>query len=81
VASARYLSSSRRQPTFLNLERPYPNQPFTVVILGGDRPSFGSPEVTLPGKRICVTGEIEIYRGKPEIVAKDPAQLVVEEEK
>lgn len=32
VASTRYLSTSRSKPTFLNLDKPYPNQDFTVVI-------------------------------------------------
>lgn len=30
VASAKYATSTRRQPTFLNLERPYPNHIFTA---------------------------------------------------
>jgi len=29
VASARYASRSKGQPTFLNLDKPYPNQIFT----------------------------------------------------
>jgi hypothetical protein len=32
VASTRYVASSKGQPTFLNLDKPYPNQIFTVVI-------------------------------------------------
>src|SRR2546425_11283820 len=58
VASARYASNLRMQPTFLNLDEPYPNQIFTVVIFGDDRPKFGTPEKSLQGKRICVTGVI-----------------------
>jgi endonuclease/exonuclease/phosphatase family metal-dependent hydrolase len=75
VASARYLATSRRQPTFLNLEKPYPDQALTVVIWGSDRPAFGNPEVTFLHKRICVTGKIEIYQGRPEMVATSPEQI------
>lgn len=32
AASARYAASSRGQPTFLNLDKPYPNPVFTVKI-------------------------------------------------
>ena len=32
VMSPRYAASSRGQPTFLNLDRAYPNQEFTFVI-------------------------------------------------
>ena len=76
VASANYATRIKGQPTFLNLDQPYPRQLFTVVIWGSDRTKFGTPEVQLIGKRLCATGKVESYKGKPEIVATDPAQLV-----
>ena len=75
VASARYASRSRSQPTFLNLGEPYPHQVFTVVIWGDDRSKFGEPEVTYAGKQVCATGEVRLYRGKPEMILSDPGQL------
>lgn len=75
VVSARFSASTKGQPTFLNLEKPYPNQIFTVVIWGSDRAKFGTPETEYKGKRICVTGKIENFRGVPEIVASDPQQI------
>jgi hypothetical protein len=75
VASAHYAPRTRSQPTFLNLDKPYPNQIFTAVIFGSDRGKFGEPETTLQGKRICVTGTIRLYRGAPEIILNDPKQL------
>lgn len=79
VVSAHFAQRSGRQPTFLNLDKPYPNQIFTAVIWGGDRPKFGEPEITFEGKRVCVTGAIELYREKPEIILHDPSQLTEEE--
>ncbi|MCS7157101.1 MAG: DNA-binding protein [Blastocatellia bacterium] len=79
VVSARYAAVSRGSPTFLNFERPYPDQVFTVVIWGSDRAKFGKPEVEYKGKRVCVTGKIESYRGVPQIVLKDPQQIRVQE--
>jgi hypothetical protein len=78
VASTNYASRSKREPTYLNFERPFPNQIFTVLIWGSDRPKFGEPENKLMGKRVCATGIIKEYRGKPEIVATDPRQLVAQ---
>lgn len=75
VASARYASNVKSQPTFLNLGKPYPNQVFTAVIFGTDRTKFGTPEASLSGKSICVTGLVKLYRGKPEIILNDPKQL------
>jgi DNA/RNA endonuclease YhcR with UshA esterase domain len=46
-----------------------------VWIWGGSRAKFGAPEETYRNKNICVTGRIESYRGEPEIIASDPAQL------
>jgi DNA/RNA endonuclease YhcR with UshA esterase domain len=77
VVTATYASRSRGQPTFLNLDRPYPNQVFTVVIWGEDRKAFGRPEVELLGKVICVTGRIEQYQGRPQIVAREAKQITV----
>ena len=81
VASARYAASSRGQPTFINLDKPYPNQIFTVVIWGSDRAKFGEPEARYRGKRVCATGKIKEYRGVPEIVAYDPDQIRVQAKK
>jgi hypothetical protein len=78
VASAHYAARSKGQPTFLNLNKPYPNQIFTVLIWGSDRGKFEKPpEVLYSGKEICVTGMIQSYRGGPEIIVKDPSQIKV----
>src|SRR5215468_9887554 len=61
VASAHYAPTSKAKPTFLNLDKPYPNQVFTVVIFGSNRSKFGKPEVDYKDKRICVTGKIAEY--------------------
>lgn len=77
VASAKYVTTSKGQPTFLNLDEAYPNQPFTAVIWGDNRGGFSSPpEVAFEGKRICVSGVIETYKAKPQIVVRDPKQIV-----
>jgi DNA/RNA endonuclease YhcR with UshA esterase domain len=75
VASTHYAARSRGNPTFINLDQPYPNQIFTVLIWGSDRPKFGAPEQTYSGKAICVTGTITMYRGSPEIIAHEPSQI------
>jgi hypothetical protein len=76
VASSKYAATTHRQPTFLDFDRPYPNPVFTVVIWGTDRTKFGTPEETYRGKRICVRGTISLYKGRPEIIASDPGQIM-----
>lgn len=81
VVSARYSESSNGQPTFLNLDKPYPNQIFTIVIWGENRGKFGKPEDNYKDKRVCVTGKITAYAGSPEIVVTEPKQIAVETSK
>ena len=75
VASANYATRSRKQPTFLNLDETFPRHVFTAVIWGDDRSKFGEPEKDLKGKKVCVTGLIEEYQGKPEMILRSKNQL------
>jgi hypothetical protein len=75
VASAHYAQKAKGAPTFLNFEKPFPRQPFTVVIWGNDRPKFGRPEADFRGRKICVTGEIKLFRNRPEMAVKEPKQI------
>lgn len=75
VASAKYATNANRQPTFLNLDKPYPNHLFTAVIWGSDRAAFPYAPESLANRRICVTGTIQLYRGKAEIVVSGPNQI------
>ena len=75
VASTHFASSSNKQPTFLNLDKPYPNPIFTIVIWCNDRSKFGNPETKYANKRGCVNGLIEDYRGALEVIADEPGQI------
>ncbi len=78
VVDARYLSSSAKQPTLLNIDKAFPNQIFTVVIYGENRKAFGyKPEEVLLGKNIFVTGKVTMYNGKPQVEIAKPEQIVV----
>ena len=76
VASTHYATGSKGQPTFLNLDEPYPKEDFTILIWGSDRAKFGTPETKYKDARVCVTGKITSYRGKPEVIATEPKQIV-----
>jgi DNA/RNA endonuclease YhcR with UshA esterase domain len=78
VASTHYAASSRGSPTFINLDKPYPSQIFTVLIWGTNRSKFGDPEEAYRSKHICVTGKISDYKGAPEIIAYEPSQIKIQ---
>ena len=62
--------------TFLDMGAAHPNQLLTVVIKSEDRSKFtGKPEDEYKDKNVCVTGTIINFKGKPEIVLSDPANI------
>jgi|SRR5215469_15463164 len=68
ISGKRTVSAAKGRPTFVNLDGAYPNSNFTVVVWGEDQAKVGN----LPASgHLCVTGVIEMYRGKPEIVLHD----------
>ena len=72
VAGAKYATSVKGKPTFLNLDQAYPHQVFTALVWGSDRKAFSSPPESLSGHNICVTGTITEHKGKAEIIVRSP---------
>ena len=80
VMSTKFAAKAKGKPTFLDIDKVFPNSLFTVVIWGDDRSKFDdAPEKKFKGKTVRVTGKIIEYRGMPEIVVHDPKQIVIEE--
>ena len=75
VALTNFEADTQFWPTFLDFDKPYPDQVFTAVIYGVDRAKFGMAKTSLQGKRVCVSGPIREDRAKPEIILNDPRQL------
>lgn len=60
--------------TFIDIGGRYPGNPFTAVILAADNAKF--PNVNaFAGRTVDITGKVQIYKGKPEIVLTDAAQI------
>ena len=78
VASTHFAAKGKGQPTFLNLDTPYPKAVFTILIWGSNRAKFGTPETKYGDSTICVTGKITIYRGTADIIVTEPSQIVQE---
>jgi hypothetical protein len=65
---------AKGQPAFLDLDGRYPQNLFTVLIWGKDQPKFGNL-ARFSNQRICVSGVISGYRGKPEMILHDPSAI------
>jgi hypothetical protein len=79
IGGASYQSSTNGRPTFMNFDRDYPNHSFTALIWGDNRSRFSPPpeQQFAAGKNVCVTGVVELYRGKPQIIVRDPGAIKV----
>ncbi len=75
VADTHYAQTSNGRPTYINFEEPFPNAPFTAIIWGSDRAAFPWDPGALLGMDICVYGEIDRYRGKPQMKLVRPEQV------
>jgi len=74
-----YARDSKGQPTFLNFHDPYEGY-FVAVIWGDDRVKFPpNPESYYLYKKVRIKGKIEIYKGDPEIILRQPSQIWVVE--
>jgi DNA/RNA endonuclease YhcR with UshA esterase domain len=60
--------------TFINFGGRYPNHVFYAVILRSDSGSFSNMQ-SLEGKQVAISGQIEFYKGKPQIVLRSPGQI------
>lgn len=80
VFGGRYFANSEGAPTLLNIGAAYPNQLLTVVIRGAARKELaGAPEKDLLNKEIRVSGKVELYKGKPQVVVYSASQVSVSE--
>jgi endonuclease G len=79
VEGATFASSTRSQPTYLNVGKAFPEPDrFSVVIFGDDRPNFRRPpEDTYEGKEIAVAGEVSEFRGVPQVIVNHPNDIAV----
>jgi hypothetical protein len=68
IAGEHTATSSHGTPTFINLDKPYPHQVFTLLIWGDDKQNVGQFPTS---GRVCATGKITEYHGAPEIVLRD----------
>lgn len=67
--------------TFLNLDKKFPNQVFSVTIWKDSRPNFSyNPEQHLLNQKVCITGEVRISKGTPTVNLTSEKQIKMLEE-
>ncbi|OCX50277.1 hypothetical protein BEL04_23495 [Mucilaginibacter sp. PPCGB 2223] len=77
IFSGKYLSNSSL--TLLDVGGSHPNEVLSLVIKGDDRKKFSTaPEDKFKGRQVCITGKLVDYKGKPEIMITDTAQIKID---
>jgi len=78
ISGVSFLENSKNTPTFISVGASYPSQLLTVVIWGDVRSKLViAPSTKDAGNKIIVSGKVEIYKDKPQIVIKDIKQLEI----
>lgn len=72
---------SNKGNIFINLDRAFPNQVFTVSIFADKVKNFPyKPEEYLKGKTICVTGKVSDYNGTPSMNVENGKSIILYEQ-
>jgi exonuclease VII large subunit len=66
--------TGRSGATFINVGGRYPDNDFTAVIFAGDATKFPNAGA-LDGKTVIISGPVQLYQGRPEIILKSADQL------
>jgi hypothetical protein len=81
IVDGRFLETTPTKPTLLNVGGVYPDNIFTVVINFESRANFSfKPEEFYLNKKVCVTGKVVDFKGKPQIVVLSPGEIQVDEQ-
>ena len=74
-----FVTKSDKPLTYLNLGADFPNAKLTIVIFQKDLVNFPlSPSDHYKGMNICITGEVTIYKDRPQIIANKPNQIEIQ---
>ncbi len=80
VVATKYKINGKSDPTYINLDKKWPETVFTLMVFGKDRINFSyKPEEFLTDKKICVTGKVGEFNRTPQIIATDETQIQIME--
>jgi len=67
---------SKKKNVFINLDKAYPNQVFTIAIWSSNLINFSyAPQKYLENKKICVTGKVVDYKGVSSMYVNNEKQI------
>jgi hypothetical protein len=79
VFGVKYFADAKEPVTLINIGAAFPNQLLTAVVKNEVRGKMllEPTEDNLIGKEVLLTGKLELYKGKPQIIILQPSQFQV----
>ena len=79
IVQGTFVTKGEKKTTYINFGKPYPNNTFTAVIFETDLKNFKYiPSEYLKDKNVCITGKVELYKDKPQIIIKKEEYIKAE---
>ncbi len=76
IYGGKSIINARDTLTLLDVGKPYPDAPLRLVIKGKAQREFTGDIVNYyKGMNVCISGKIELYKGKPEIEVTEKSQI------
>ncbi len=73
-----FVTKSDKLLTYLNQGADFPNVKLTIVIFHKDLANFPlAPSDHYKDMNICITGELTVYKDRPQIIANKPDQIEI----
>lgn len=73
-----FITTGDKPVTYLNLGADYPKTKLTIVIFQKDLQHFSFvPSDHYKNMNVCVSGEIGVYKERPQIVVMSPTQIEI----
>ena len=70
-------SQKEKATAYFNFGPKYPKQSFTVIIWNSDLKNFNLPPASYVNKNVCVTGTVQIFNKKPQMIIKSQEQIKI----
>ena len=70
------VSTSKGGTTFINFGGRFPNHKFYAVIFRSNAGQFSGVH-SLQGHTVAISGTIQMYKGKPQIILKSPDKIAI----
>ncbi|MEY4927854.1 MAG: hypothetical protein RI894_2290 [Bacteroidota bacterium] len=82
IVNTFYADFADGQPTFLNLDQPFPKNPMSIVIFETDVKKMSFNSLAYQNKRVVITGIVESYTDeykitRPQIKITDISQIAI----